>query len=109
MLAHFYENCIFGKCLMSLFVFCSTLKYKQVFKKSNDKIRIFIGVSVNSEEINYKNMFLERTERRKQQEKIANAAQQKQVDGVNKIRTLGDGKVLPWGSFVVFKDAKGLK
>jgi hypothetical protein len=51
-------------------------------------------------------MFLEGEERRRQREKTGNAAQQKQVVGVNKNRTLGDGKVLSWGSIVVLKMPK---
>ncbi len=48
-------------------------------------------------------MFLEGEERWKEREKIGNAAQRKQVEQVNKDRTLADGTVLPWGSIVVLK------
>ncbi len=37
---------------------------------------------------------------------IGNTTQKKQVDGVDKKRTLGDVKVLPWGSIVVLKMPK---
>jgi hypothetical protein len=56
--------------------------------------------------MNYKKMFLDGAQLRNKREKIGNAAQKKQVDGVNKKRTLGDGTVLPWGSIVVLKIPK---
>jgi hypothetical protein len=84
----------------------SNEKYKQVFKKSDNTVSIIDCVSVNTEEINYKKMFLEGAQYQNQREKIGNATQRKQVDAVNKKRTLGDGKVLPWGSIVVLKMPK---
>jgi hypothetical protein len=84
-------------------------KYKHVFKKSDDTVSSIDFVSVNSEENNYKKMFLEGAQHRKQREKIGNTTKKKQADGLNKKRTLRDGKLLPWGSIVVLKDDNGSK
>ena len=81
-------------------------KYKEVFKKNDDTVSIIDCASENSQDINYKKMFLEGAQRRKHREKIGNAVQKKQADGVNRSRTLGDGTVLPWGSIVVLKMPK---
>ena len=56
-----------------------------------------------------KNILLDGAQCWKQQEKIGNTTQEKQVDRVKKKRTLGDGKVLPWGSIVVLKYDNGSK
>jgi hypothetical protein len=84
----------------------SNENYKQVFKKNNDTVSIIDCASVNTQDINYKKMSLEGAQRRNHQEKIGNAAQKKQANGVNRNRTLGDGTVLPWGSIVVLKMPK---
>jgi hypothetical protein len=48
----------------------SNEKYKRVFKKSDNTVSIFDCVSVNTEEINYKKMFLEGAQYQNQREKI---------------------------------------
>ena len=87
----------------------SNEKYKEVFKKNDDTVSIIDCASENSQDINYKKMFLEGAQHRKHRETIGNAAQKKQAVGVNRNRTLGDGTVLPWGSIVVLKMPKDRK
>jgi hypothetical protein len=84
----------------------SNEKYKPLFNKSDDTVSIVDYASVNTDEINYKKMFLDGAQLRNKLEKIGNAAQKKKADGVNRKRTLGDGTVLPWGSIVVLKMPK---
>ena len=84
----------------------SNEKYKPVFNKRDDTVSIVDCASVNTDEINYKKMFLDGAQLRNKWEKIGNAVQKKQADGVNRKRTLGDGTVLPWGSIVVLKMPK---
>ncbi len=43
----------------------SNEKYKEVFKKNDDTVSIIDCASVNSQDINYKKMFLEGAQRRK--------------------------------------------
>ncbi len=59
-----------------------------MFQKDDESISIVDGNSVTSEEMNYKKMFLDGEECRKQREKTGNAAQRKQAEQVNKDRTL---------------------
>ena len=84
----------------------SNEKYKAVFKNNDETVSIIDCASENSQDINYKKMFLEGAQRRKHREKVGNTAQKKQADAVNRNRTLGDGTVLPWGSIVVLKMPK---